>query len=299
MGGVGSSGMQGIGSNPNYNPNGGGLDIDNMVSGVSSAFSSGLSFVGGAASSVANTVSSAVQDESTQRSISNLGNSAMNYGGSFWGSLSSSVNTIATTITQPDGGDDGLADLQRQFASNRPTQSKYSGFGSDTGASSSWNSQSTPTRSMPSAAPVAAAPTSGGVPMGEAPGLPGEDRNGVERLTGESDDQYVMRQTRLRDEAKARMAAKFGGGGMGSASSSSSYRPTPAPSSGGFGGVAPAPASGGFASKGMSLNNPTTVPTPPRSGGLVTPAPRSGGLTPPRKNSSDMSSDDFFASFGT
>merc|ERR1712003_266451 len=58
----------------------------------------------------------------------------------------------------------------------------------------------------------------------EAPGLPGEDRNGMERLTGETDEQYVMRQTRLRDEAKARMAAKFGGGGLSSAGpSSSSY----------------------------------------------------------------------------
>merc|ERR1712003_352849 len=45
----------------------------------------------------------------------------------------------------------------------------------------------------------------------EAPCMPGEDPNGVGRLTGESDEQYVARQTRLRDEAKARMAAKFGG----------------------------------------------------------------------------------------
>lgn len=41
----------------------------------------------------------------------------------------------------------------------------------------------------------------------------GEDPNGMERLTGESDEQYIARQTRLRNEAKARMAAKFGGGG--------------------------------------------------------------------------------------
>jgi ADP-ribosylation factor GTPase-activating protein 1 len=41
------------------------------------------------------------------------------------------------------------------------------------------------------------------------------DPNGMERLPGESDAEYIARQTRLRDEAKARMAAKFGGGGMG------------------------------------------------------------------------------------
>ena len=45
---------------------------------------------------------------------------------------------------------------------------------------------------------------------------PGEDPNGMERLSNETDEQYVARQTRLRDEARARMAAKFGkSGGMG------------------------------------------------------------------------------------
>jgi len=52
----------------------------------------------------------------------------------------------------------------------------------------------------------------------------GEDPNGLERLTGETDEQYIARQTRLRQEAKVRMAAKFGGGkrmgGVGSNSSS-------------------------------------------------------------------------------
>ena len=56
-----------------------------------------------------------------------------------------------------------------------------------------------------------------------APGKPGEDVNGMERLTGETEQQYVARQTRLREEARARMAAKFGnsGGGMGGVGSSS------------------------------------------------------------------------------
>lgn len=276
MGGVGSSGsgMQGIGSNPNYNPNGGGYGggMDDVMSGVSSVFSTGLSLVGGAA----NTVSSSVSSMSAQ----NLGSTA----GSFWGTLSSAASQVASTITQPDG-DDGLAALQREFSQNKPAQSKYAGFGSNNApmGNSMGNAMG---NSMGSAAP---APASGGVQ--EAPGLPGEDRNGVGRLTGESDQQYVARQTRLRDEAKARMAAKFGGGGLSSASSSASpygnptpahssgnYRPSPAPSSGNFGGVAPAPASGGF--------------------GGVQPAPRSGGMTPARKLSSD-SADDFFSSFGT
>jgi len=56
-----------------------------------------------------------------------------------------------------------------------------------------------------------------------------EDRNGMERLSNESETNYIARQTRLRDEAKARMAAKFGTnskrtmGGVGSAPASSTF----------------------------------------------------------------------------
>ena len=39
------------------------------------------------------------------------------------------------------------------------------------------------------------------------------DANGVEALAGESEAEYVARQTRLREEAAARMRAKFGGSG--------------------------------------------------------------------------------------
>ena len=56
---------------------------------------------------------------------------------------------------------------------------------------------------------------SGGGGGGNKGGGGPPDPNGMERLPGESDADYIARQTRLRDEAKARMAAKFGGGGMG------------------------------------------------------------------------------------
>jgi hypothetical protein len=129
--------------------------------------------------------------------------------------------------------------------------------------------------SSPATAPV---PTSGG--LQEAPGLPGEDRNGVERLTGETDEQYVMRQTRLRDEAKARMAAKFGGGGLSSAGPSYASTPT-------YSAPAPAPAP---SVSGMSL------------GGKPAPAPASGNRPTPMKLTTPakkLSSDDFFSDFGT
>lgn len=96
----------------------------------------------------------------------------------------------------------------------------------------------------PDPPPPAAAPAPS---ASSAVGAPGEDPNGMERLTGETDEQYVARQTRLREEARTRMAAKFGaGGGMSSSSSSSNGgRKTMAgigsdssynPSRGGYGG---------------------------------------------------------------
>merc|ERR1712176_922960 len=156
-------------------------------------------------------------------------------------------------------------------------------------------------------------PPSGGGALQEAPGLPGEDRNGMERLTGETDEQYVLRQTRLRDEAKARMAAKFGGGGLSSAGpSSSSYtpaasRPISAPSSGNtFGSTTPTPASTTTSyPTGMSLGAKKPTPMKAPSSGGYNPANnafgRSMSKTPPRsrKNSKDSATgDDFFANFG-
>jgi len=242
--------MQGIGSDPNYNPNkaSGGVDInmDSLVSGIGSVWSSARQ-----------TASGLVQEESIQ----NLKSS----GASFWGSLTEGVSNIASTIANPEA-DDGLAELHRQVASQKPSQSKYSGFGSEMGGDAS-----RPDPYKRTASQSSAGSSSVGSGLQEAPGLPGEDRNGIERLTGESDEQYVMRQTRLREEARARMAAKFGNGGMTSASSASS-QPQSAPSSGNFAGVS------------------TKIQSAPSSGNAF---PRS--KTPPKA----ISSDDFFSSFGT
>ena len=254
-GGMSGSGMQGIGSDPNYNPHAGGYGGGgggDLLSGIGAGL--------GAAWGTAANMARSLQDEQTVNQIKSTG-------ASFWGSLSSSVSQVATSITAPDGGQDGLAELQRQVAAQRPTTSKYSGFGSSS-TSSMPQPQSFGTATPTSSFGASSTGSAGGIQ--EAPGLPHEDRNGVERLTGESEQQYVMRQTRLRDEARARMAAKFGGGGgMSSMGSSSS----PAPR------VAPAPASGNFAAA------PRTTPQT-RS------APNSGNYT--ASNSSD-----FFSSFGT
>jgi Putative GTPase activating protein for Arf len=299
MGGVGSSSMQGIGSNSNYNPNGGyggGSNLDSMVSSMSGAFSSGLNFV-----------SSVVNDESTIATISNLGNTATSYGGSFWSSLKTSVSDVATSITQPDQ-DDGLASLQREMHSHVPSQSKYAGFGSSNNSGSGFGElpgikQPTSTfANVNSNNHMGRGPgtTSSGSVLQEAPGLPGEDRNGVERLTGETDEQYVMRQTRLRDEAKARMAAKFGGGATMSSASPSSYTPavsTPnrPPGVMNSGPTTTAVNSTSFPT-GMSLTTKKPIAAPVSGNGS---ALRAGGVTPPRKQSKDsLAEEDFFASFG-
>ena len=260
MGGGGSR-MQGIGSDSSYNPNGGGgMDMGSLYSGLGSVVSSVKSSV------------SSLADEQTVQGLKSTG-------ASFWGSFASGISSVANTIAQPDGGEDGLADLQRQISSQKPTQSKYSGFGSEMnsggGGGGGFNSGMQRDTSFASTA----SQSSNDGNLQEATGLPNEDRNGIERLSGESDEQYVIRQTRLQDEAKARMAAKFGGGGMGSSS---------------YGGGGTAPASGT-----LSQSTPSKVQSAPSTGtaafmGSEGSFPRS--KTPPKKA---INSNDFFSSFGT
>lgn len=311
MGGVGSSGggggmgvnsrMGGIGSDPNYNPHSGYGASDFDVSALSSTVISGLGSAFGALSTVANTVTSAVTDESTKRQIADVSTSVVSTAGSFWGGLSASATKLINNVTQPDDpGSDGLADLQRQFHSQRSANpnSKYSGFGNDgmLGGSGSANnsggggwgnnmgSTAAPfsSTSMTATNTMYTASSSSSSTLREAMAGPGEDPNGIERLSGESDEQYVMRQTRLRDEAKARMAAKFGGGGMGGVGSGSGMG-----SSGGGGGNGGG-YGGGMHSAPASTGVPAfAVPRPV--------APSSGNATKLKVTSGD----DFFANFGS
>jgi hypothetical protein len=268
-GGLSNSGaaagrMQGIGSDARYNPQTGGYGGGNATG--SSDFDVN-SLVAGFGSVLGSAVHSAksLADESTLQSLKSTG-------ASFWGGLTSTVSNVAASMTTPQDESDGLADLQRQIAAQKSSQpSKYSGFGSDS-SSVFMNNTTEPARSSVASATPPSSYANSGDSVQEAPGLPGEDRNGVERLTGESDAQYVMRQTRLRDEARARMAAKFGGGGLSGTGSSAAPRSshTPPPTSA-----------------------PAMAPPASRS------APSSGNFprnkTPPKM----MNSNDFFSSFGS
>ncbi|KAL7511793.1 hypothetical protein ACHAXN_008735 [Cyclotella atomus] len=269
MGGVGSGGsrMGGIGSDPNYNPNsgyGGGVDL----SSASTAVISGLGSAFGALGSVASSVTAAVQDPNSTRQMADLASGFTQTAGSFWGSLSAGASSFVTSVTSPDAGSDGLEDLQRQFHSQRSVNpnSKYSGFGSENMMNSTGFGSSTPAPAAPDL--LSGTPFT----LTEARAGPGEDPNGIERLSGESDEQYVMRQTRLRDEAKARMAAKFGGGGMSGVGSGST---TGGGGSGYSNSSMTAPSSGNF-------NNTAQRPKAPSSGNVKV-----------------ASGNDFFANFGT
>ena len=284
MGGFSSGGssMGGVGSDPNYNPNSGYGASDFDVGAVGASVMSGLGSAFGALSTVATSGIAMVQDEGTKRQVTDMSSSIASTAGSFWGGLSTGASNLVNNVTQPDPGSSGLEDLQRQFHSQRSVNpnTKYGGFGSD---SMMGGSAAATNNGMAAPAPAPTMPTS---TLGEAIPGPGEDANGIERLSGESDEQYVMRQTRLRDEAKARMAAKFGGGGMGGVGSGS------APSSGGMAARPAAPSSGGFGGLGSASMSA------PSSGNLNmnrSPAPSSGNATKLQV----ASGDDFFANFGS
>ena len=214
FGATNGSRMGGIGSDPNYNPNhnAGSTPVD--FSSASTAVLSGLGSAFGALGNVASSVTAAVQD---QRQMTDMASGMAQTAGSFWGSLSAGASTLVASVTAPDN--DGLEDLQRQFQNHRTSAdpSKYSGFGNTNSGFVPPTATSTTT-----SPPDFFSPT---VTLVEAQPGPGEDPNGMERLSGETDEQYVLRQTRLRDEAKARMAAKFGSGGM-SGVGSGGYTPS-------------------------------------------------------------------------
>jgi len=241
----GASGMQGVGSDPNYNPNSGygSSGTSDLLAGIGSGFGA----VMGTAGNIAGSVASKLQDERTLNQVSAAA-------GGFWGSLTAGVSQMASVVSQPEQ-EDGLAQLQRQVAAQKPSESIYAGFGSN---ASTLRQSATPLHS----GAISSVPHGGGTALQEAPGLPHEDRNGMERLTGETDDQYVLRQTRLRDEARARMAAKFGGGGMG--------------------GV------------GSGINNSQSAPPSSNAGHVSRATPPNSSTTPTKPTGTD-----FFSSFGT
>lgn len=224
-----TTGGAGSTSTPNNNPNSSGNggyglgDMDSVVNSVSGAFSSGLSMVTSAVptddeiseavssrlSMVSSAVNEAVNDvvndptvsELTSKATSvggSLASTATSYGGSFWNSLVSTVDELAATVDEvassvtPQNPDESLAAaLQRNIKS----QEQPATINKTTSAVEEPSSVGTPSESGGDGGNLEE------VPLEEAPGLPGEDRDGVERLTGETDEQYALRQKRILDQA--------------------------------------------------------------------------------------------------
>ncbi|CAN0137894.1 unnamed protein product, partial [Phaeothamnion confervicola] len=84
---------------------------------------------------------------------------------------------------------------------------------------------------LPKRAPPAPGPSGGFGSSGHGGG--GGDSRSMERLRGETDEQYVVRQRALKDEASERMRQKFGPGRMQGLGSDPSYDPN----RGGYGDV--------------------------------------------------------------
>lgn len=274
--GSGGSRMQGIGSDPNYNPSAGyrgssqsGVDINAMTGSIVSGLGSAWSTLGSVSSSVTTQASSIINDENNRQKLEELKGSVTSTGLGLWGSLSAAASEISKSVIQTDNtsgddpfGGDGLAEFQQRMHQQRTN--KYAGFGSDSQQMNVNSSNNMGNQSMASKS----------TPANTGP-LPGEDPNGVAPLTGETDQQYIERQTRIREEAKARMAAKFGNGNsMQGVGSGSQYTPS-------------------FASKPtVPMTNGSNLP--PQNQPTFSAPKVSKPVTQPKNESSE----DFFASFG-
>ena len=191
----GSSGqrvMGGVGSGPHPSQSGGGISMDSFTN----SFASGL---GSAALGFGSLVSKARDTASATDVVSNVSGVA----GGLWQSISESAQSVANEITNSDLAgkkNDGLGDLRQKSRVERSKKGgkakSYAGFGSDDMVAKS--SGSFASRAVP--------PTASSAVICD----PNEDMNGIAPLTGESDQAYMQRQLRIREEAKVRMEAKFG-----------------------------------------------------------------------------------------
>jgi len=179
----GSSSMSGVGSDPSYNPSGG-----YNMNDVSGSITAGLGSAWNTIGSVTSKASSALTDKQTQQSVRNLTSSVKSTSFSLWSDLSASAQEVVKSLGEPDEGD-GLFELQRHAKASRSEQNKYDGFGSEGNSIDQSNNDHKQNTLEPPKQ---------------------EDPEGMIPLTGESNDDYLKRQTRIRDEAKLRMETKFG-----------------------------------------------------------------------------------------
>jgi len=191
MGGVGST------PHPSQQSGIGGFNLDSLATGLTSVTSTAATGFGSAWSIAKDSVQ---QTATTINSKSGgAGAGVTEIGSSLWNSISQVSQEVAKEISSVVNTDDsdGLSQLSREMKAkrmNNNTSGTYAGFGSHdlmakVGAGKTSTSKSTSTST---ATPSHA------------------DANSIAALPNESDQEYMQRQLRIQQEAKARMAAKFG-----------------------------------------------------------------------------------------
>lgn len=203
MGGVGSS------PHPSQQSGMGAFNLDSFTTGLASVTSTAATGLGSAWSLAKDTVNQTTNSGGGSSSSSkNVGagasasSSVSELGSTLWSSISQVSNNVAkeiNAVVATNDNSNAFSDLSQRMRAQRMNSSKsnstYAGFGSQDLIAKS-NAAST-TRATASASASAATSPSG-------------DENGIAALPNETDQQYMERQLRIQQEAKARMAAKFG-----------------------------------------------------------------------------------------
>ncbi len=197
--------MGGIGSSPHPSQQGGvglgGFNLDSLSSGLASVTSTATSGLGSAWSLARETVNQTASSRNVNNA-SSIGSGVSEFGSSLWNSLSQVSQEINSVVYSGANDEaDTFSELNQRMKAERSNQpSSFSGFGSqDLMAKqrmSNNNSGNTASRTTNTSS---ATSTSSNV-----------DVNSIAALPNETDQQYMERQLRIQQEAKARLAAKFG-----------------------------------------------------------------------------------------
>jgi len=179
--------MGGVGSSPHPSQNSSSSAFD--MNALSDTLSSGFGTAASGLTSVFSLAKESVGSTSTK---------------GLWSALRSSANDVASTIGADSfigsgGGGDGLSALNEQMRRERSARggSSYTGFGSDAPATVAANVNANRTMSAGAGAGVGMNGNS------SSHSVTAQDRNGVAPLPGENDKDYMQRQMRIREEAKA------------------------------------------------------------------------------------------------
>lgn len=231
-GGNGKRTMGGVGSTPHPSQQSGGgvggiggFNLDSLTSGLANVTTTATSGFGSAWSLAKETVNQTTTTMASSKngsgvgvnmnsSVSSATNTVSDFGSSLWSSISHVSKEVAKEINvasggggmDDGGGDDTFSELNQRMKSQRgrnqsENSSTYAGFGSHDLMA---KSNSTSSRSGVGAATTATTTST------SAPSNVIGDVNGIAALPNETDQQYMERQLRIQQEAKARMAAKFG-----------------------------------------------------------------------------------------